>query len=338
MNSFEYFKVFSISEALQLLSKYRRDAKLLAGGTDILLQIRQHIINPLYLIDLKGISNLNSINYKDGNLDIGASTSLKDTEKSEMIRSRFPALTEAAHQIATIQIRNRATLGGNLCQSIKCPYYNQSHKNLFMRQAITPCFKKSGKICHVTTWGSDVSNTIVGTSYCKAPLASDMAIVLAALGGRVELVAESGSREVNIDNFYKKDGKLNVAPGEILTRIRIPTGNTSGTAFLTYKVNPNGYTLLSVAISLLLEDDKRTCRGVKVYLGGVAQQPYCAKNVEGYLKDKKLTENIIKEAAQMLLENIDVSNDATIFKVTKARDLFKKAIVKSLEKCGGRLL
>ncbi len=337
MNSFEYIKASSISEALELLSKHAPDAKLLAGGSDLLIQIRQHAIDPPYLIDLKGISNLKSIECKDGTLDIGAFVTLRDIEKSETIGSNFPALTEGVHQIAGIQIRNRATLGGNLCQNIKCPYYNQSHINLFMRQAITPCFKKGGKICHVTTWGNDVSNIIVGTSYCKAPSASDMATVLAALGGRVELVAKSGSREVNVDNLHKKNGELNIAPNEILTHVKIPSSNGSGTAFLAYKANPGGYTLVSVAISLLLEDDRKTCQDIKVYLGGVAPQPYQAKNVEEYARGKRLSEEVIEKASQLLFENIGASSDTTMFKVTKARALCREAFVKSLKRGQERL-
>lgn len=339
MNNFEYFKAPSIGRALQLLSKYGRDAKLLAGGSDLLIQIKQRTISPLYLIDLKGISKLKFIEHKNSTFKVGTLTTLRDIAKSEIITAKLPALAEAAHQIATIQIRNRATLGGNLCQSIKCPYYNQSHINLFMVQAITPCFRKGGKICHVESWGSDISNTIAGTSYCKAPLASDMAIVLAALGARLELATNGGSREISVDALYKKDGKLNIAVGEILTHIRIPISNRAGTAFLTYKTNPNGYTLLSVASSLLLEDDKEgTCQDIKIYLGGIAQQPYRAKNVEKYLKDKKLTDKIIEEAAQILLENIDLSNEATMFKVTKARDLCRKALAKSFKRGWKELL
>ncbi len=328
----EYYKAPSISKALQLLSKFGRDAKLLAGGSDLLIQINQRMISPSYLIDLKGISKLQSIEYKKGAINIGTLTTLRDIEKSEIIVNKLPALAQAAHQIATVQIRNRATLGGNLCQSIKCPYYNQSHRNLFMRQAITPCYRRGGKICHVETWGSDISNTIVGTSYCKAPLASDMAIVLAALEARIELVTKGESRKIGLDALYKKDGKLNIAIDEILTRITIPVNNRGSTAFFTYKANPNGYTMLSVAISLLLEDDNETCQDVKVYLGGVAQQPYHAKNVEGYLKNKRLTYKTIEESVQKLFEEADLSNNAMKLKVAKARDLCRKAIVKSLER------
>jgi xanthine dehydrogenase YagS FAD-binding subunit len=332
MSDFEYIKVFSLAEALEFYSKYAPNARLLAGGVDLLLQIRQHVINPLYLIDLKGIPNLNSITYKDGSLNIGASTTLRDIEKSQMILSKFPALAEAAHQIAAIQIRNIATLGGNLCQSIKCPYYNQSHVNLFMRQSIQPCFKMGGNICHVRTWGRDTCHAILDTTYCLAPLASDMAIVLAALGGRLELAAKSGAREVNVDDFYRKDGEPKIAPKDILTRIKIPTNNTGAMAFLSYKASLGSYSLVSVAVSLILEDDKETCQDIKVRLGGVAPQPYKAKDVEEYVRSKRLGKAVIEKASQLLFGNIDLSDQTTMFKVTKARALCREALRKSLER------
>jgi len=330
MSSFEYIKVYSLAEALEFSSKYAPNARLLAGGVDLLLQIRQRIVNPLHLIDLKGIPNLNSVTYKDGSLNIGASTTLRDIEKSEIILSRLPALAEAAHQVAAMQIRNIATLGGNLCQSIKCPYYNQSHVNLFMRQSIEPCFKMGGNICHVITWGRDTCHAILDTTYCLAPLASDIAIVLAALGGRLELATKGGAREVNVDDFYRKDGEPEIAPKDILTRIKIPTNNTGAMAFLSCKTSPGSYSLVSVAVSLVLEDDKETCQDIKVRLGGVAPQPYQAKNVEEYVRGKRLKKEVIEKASQLLFGNIVLSDQTTMFKVRKARALCREALIKSL--------
>jgi len=337
MSDFEYIKVSSLAKALEFSSKYAPDAKLLAGGVDLLLQIRQRAVNPLYLIDLKGIPDLNTITYKDSSLSIGASASLRDIEKSEVILSRLPALAEAAHQVAARQIRNIATLGGNLCQSIKCPYYNQSHINLFMRQSIEPCFKRGGKVCHVKTWGKDACHAILGTTYCLAPLASDMAIVLAALGGRLEVAGKGGSREVNVDDFYRKDGEPDIAPDAILTRIEVSANGTGATAFLSCKAGTGAYSLVSVAVLLVLEDDKETCRDIKVRLGGVAPQPYEAKDVEEYVRGKRLNVEVSEKAAQLLFGKISLSDEAMMFKVSKARALCREALIKSLERGRGRL-
>ncbi len=334
MRNFEYIKVSAIDEALDLLDKYRADAKLLAGGSDLLLQMRQQSIDLSYLIDLKGISNLSSIKQEGNILAIGTLVTLRDIEKSEIIQTKFSALTDGVRKISSVQLRNIATLGGNLCQTIKCPYYNQSHRNLFMRGAIKPCFRKGGNVCHAVTWGNDVNNTIVDSSYCKAPLASDMAIALAALGGSVELVAREGSREINVTDLYKEDSTLDLNPGEILIRIKIPMVSRA-TAFLVYKSSQYAYTLASAAVSLSLHKDK-TCQDIKVYLGGVASQPYEAKGVEGHIKGRELDEEVIEEATQLLFKDTKATNNAIMFKIAKSRDLCREAITKAWERVQGK--
>jgi len=331
MKSFEYIKASTIDETLNLLGKYGADAKLLAGGSDLIIQMRQHSIDPLYLVDLKGIPNLSSIKQEGDILDIGALVTLRDIETSKIIETNFPALTDGARKVASVQLRNLATLGGNLCQAIKCPYYNQSHINLFMRRAIKPCFRKGGKVCHAVTWGNDVNNTLLGSSYCKAPLASDMAIVLAALGGRVELVAEKGSREVDVEDLYKQDSTLNTIPGEMLTHVKIPV-NSKAQAFLVSKPNTSAYTLTSAAVSLSLDKDMETCQDIKVYLGGVAPQPYRAKEAEEHVRGKKLSEEVIREATQLLFKDTKAANNAMMFKIAKSRDICQESIIKAWER------
>lgn len=331
MKKFEYIKVCSIGEALDLLRKYGASGQLLAGGSDLLLQIKQHAVEPAYLIDIKGIPNLGSIKQEGDTLSIGTLVTLRDIEKSEIIKTKFPALTNGVCKIASVQLRNIATLGGNLCQAIKCPYYNQSHINMFMRRAIKPCFRKGGNVCHVVTWGEDVGNIVVGNSYCRVPLASDMAIVLATLGGAVELVGRKGSsREINVENLYKKDSKLNIARGEILTHVKIPMSSNAA-VFLMYKSNPSAYTSVSVAVSLALDKDKETCESARIYLGGVAPQPYKAKDVEQYIRGKKLNDQVNRKAVELLFEDTKAANNAIVFKIAKARDLCREALTKVWE-------
>jgi len=330
--TYEYIKAFSIGEALDALSKHGSDAMLFAGGTDLLVQIKQHVVRPLYLIDLEGISRLRGITEENAFLSIGALATLRETEKSATVRSVFPALAKSAHDVGAVQLRNTATIGGNLCQSIKCPYYNQSHINLFMRESIKPCIRRGGKICYTAKWGSEIGHAIIaGTNRCKASFGSNIAVALAALEGCVAIVGESGSREVNIENLYGENGELNIASDEIITHIKIPASNQSTNVFLQYKPNPASYTLLNIGASLALEDDRETCKSVRVWLGGVAPGPYEAREVEEYLKGKRLSSQIIEEASRLLFEGVGVAEPTMSFKVAKARALCREALIKVLE-------
>ncbi|MFC2024429.1 FAD binding domain-containing protein [Chloroflexota bacterium] len=334
MESFEYNKVSTIDEAFDLLGKYGTSAKLLAGDSDLILMMRQQAIAPSHLIDLKGIANLSSIKQVGDVLVIGTLVTLRDIEKSELIATKFPALTDGVRKVASVQLRNIATIGGNLCQAVKCPYYNQSHVNRFMKQSINPCFRRGGNECHVVNWGSDANNIIVGKSYCKAPLASDIAIVLAVLGGSVEMVSRNSSREINVADLYKYDSALKIKPGEILTQIKIPISNHVA-SFLVHKPSPVGYSSASVAVSLSI--NKETCKDIRVYLGGVAPQPYKAKKVEDHIRGQKLDEEIIEGSAQLLFKETRVTNNAMMFKIAKSRDLCREALISAWQKSqGGR--
>ena len=326
----EYVKVSSVSEALDALGQYGPSATLLAGGTDLLVQIRQDATRPLFLIDLEGISSLRGIAEKDGYLIIGALATLREVEKAKAVCSRVPALVESARGVGALQLRNRATIGGNLCQSPKCPYYNQSHINAFMRESIRPCIRRGGKTCHTAKWGSEMNHALMaGKNSCKAPVGSNIATALATLGGSVTLANQSGSREVKIENFYDENGQPTLGSNEIITQIKLP-GKTQGKSlFLQHKPNPASYMLLNVGVSLQLEDGRETCRNARVWFGGVAPGPYEAKEVEECLKGKRLSKQIIEQASQLLLEHISAREATMTFKMAKAKALCSEALLRT---------
>jgi xanthine dehydrogenase YagS FAD-binding subunit len=328
--AYVYKKALSIDDALDALDKYGSDAVLFAGGTDLLIQMRQNTIAPICLIDVKGIPHFSDLTEENDFLEIGAAVTLKDVETFCTVHSFFPALAESARQVGAVQLRNRATLGGNLCQSMRCLYYNQSHINLFMRKALKSCFKRGGKSCYAVKWGREVSHAIlINSNYCRASFGSNIAIALGALGGVVVLVKKNRSREVTIEDFYEKNGEPKIAANEIITHIKIPLRHQKRSTFLQYKANPASYTLLNIAVLLDLEDDGDTCKSIRTWLGGVAAQPYRAKNVEEYLNERRLSKEIIQKASQLLFQGIDVSEATMRFKVAKARVLCREALMKA---------
>jgi len=332
-SDYQYIKAYSINDAIDALHQYGPQAVLFAGGTDLLIQIRQQAVEPLCLIDVKGILELREITHDGNFVKIGAATTLREVQKSSVVDSVFPVLAETARHVGSIQLRNRATVGGNLCQSVKCPYYNQSHINSFMRQAIKPCFKRGGKLCHTARWGSEVSHSIItGSNYCRASFGSNIAVTLAALQGLVVLVNRDGSREVSIDRFYMENGEPDIACHEIITHIKIPLSNRNTGVFLQYKANPASYTLLNIAVSLTLEDDEKTCKTSRVWLGGVAAQPYECDTVQQYLRGRRLTEELIAKVSGSLFEHIVVSEPPLTFKVARVRVLCREALLKAIGK------
>jgi xanthine dehydrogenase YagS FAD-binding subunit len=324
---FEYLKTFSLTEARDALNRYGREAALYAGGTDLLVQIRQNAVSPRYLIDLEGISDLGIITEDMGFLSIGALVTLREIERHTTVRTTFSALSDGARQVGPVQLRNTATIGGNLCQSVKCPYYNQSHINPFMRESIRPCIKRGGKICHTAKWGSEVGHAIfAGPNRCKASFGSNMAIALAVLEGSVVVAGEKGSRELDVASLYEENGGIRIATNEIITRIKIPQTGQGRSVFLQYKVNPAGYPILNAGVSLAMEDDEETCSDVKVWFGGVAPHPYEAKTVEQHRRGKKLNFEVIENASQLLFDGVRVSGEDMVFKVAKARVLCREAL------------
>jgi len=331
--TYDYVRASSMTEALEALSQYGADAMFLAGGTDLLVQMRHDAVSPLCLIDLEGISSLGGIAEENGFLSIGALVTLREVEQSAAVFSRFPALAQSARDVGAVQLRNRATVGGNLCQSPKCPYYNQSHINAFMRESVEPCIKRGGKRCHTAKWGSEICHALTaGKNRCRASFGSNLGIAIAALGGSVVFVSQSGSRDVKIENLYDENGQVTCTPNEIVRCIKIPLNPVFFNMFVQFKPNPASYTLLNMSASLDLEAERETCQRARVWFGGVAPRPYQAREVEEHLKGKKLTGEVIERASQLLLEHVRVREATMAFKVAKARNLCREALTQAVER------
>ncbi|MFQ5762809.1 MAG: FAD binding domain-containing protein, partial [Candidatus Bathyarchaeia archaeon] len=150
MNHFDHHTAASLADALSLLTKFGDEAKVIAGGTDLLVNIRNAAIAPRHVIDLKSARDLSRAEYSDHEgLRLGALLTLSDLASSEIICEKFNMLTQAALSIRSQQIRNMGTLGGNLCQDRKCVFYNQSHISLFQRQSLAPFSARSGKVFYL---------------------------------------------------------------------------------------------------------------------------------------------------------------------------------------------
>ncbi len=211
--NFEYHRPRRLDDALDLLSTYGDDARLVAGGTDLIPNMKHRLLEPGHLIGISGVAELRGARLDDDGrwLDIGAGETLTAVGTHPDVLRLAPALADAAAHVAGPQIRNRGTLGGNLCLDTRCTYYNQSE---FWREALGYCLKKDGDTCHVTRVGRK----------CVAAHSADTPPVLMVLDAEVELRSVRGARTLPVRELFVADGIHNtVLEGdEIVTRIRIP--------------------------------------------------------------------------------------------------------------------
>ena len=275
---FEHRAPRSVAEAAQILAGEGPRAMLIAGGTDLLPNMKRRHQAPQVLVSLQNIEEL-----RKRNGAFGAGATLSEISRDEKTPA---ALRHAAIQVATPHIRNMGTLGGNLCLDTRCTYYNQSYE---WRKAIDFCLKKDGDICWVAT----------ASKRCVAVSSTDTAPALIALNAAVTLVSERGQREVKVEDLYRNDGieYLSRRPDEILTEVRVPAGWKS-----TYwKLRRRGsfdFPILGVAAALKFE--KEIITEARIALGAVASRPFLVEKAGEFLKGKKLTDEVIAEAAGMV--------------------------------------
>jgi 4-hydroxybenzoyl-CoA reductase subunit beta len=321
---FEYLEPSSLREAFALLSQYKEDAKVIAGGTDLLPRMKKKVQRPKAVISLKAIGDFNYIREEDG-LKIGALTPLQQIVDSSLIREKVSFLAEAAHTVGTVQLRHMGTIGGNICQESRCWYYEQAY--LFGQEVWDRCFKRGGELCHVVKKGKR----------CYAVYSSDITPVLMALGGKVRLEGLGGERLVPLDKFFTGSGDRvhELQPEEILTEVQIPYPDPL--SFGVYlKERDRGsidYPIVGVA-ALLTMDSKGGAKDFKIVLTSVGSSPVEAVKAEDMLKGKGLSEEHFEEVADIASqESHPVSNHnySAWYLRELVRVLVKRACTKAWE-------
>ena len=221
MRSFEHINAWTVNEACALLGKYNGKAVLNAGGTDLLSTLKgEYLVNyPEVVINIKTIPGLNDITEDEGALKIGALTKLSDVARSSLLRERYGALAEAARSVATPQVRNAATIGGNLCQEVRCWYYR------YPRHLGGPisCLRKGSGPCFAVS-GDNRYHAIMGGKKCFAVCPSDIATALAAMGARIKVAGPDGERGIGVTGFFNPLGNA-LKRDEMVTEIEVPRIN-----------------------------------------------------------------------------------------------------------------
>jgi len=283
---FDYRAPRSIAEAAKILAGEGPAAMLIAGGTDLLPNMKRRHQTPRVLVSLKSIEAMKAISNGSG-LNLGAGLTLTEVTRNESVKEKFTALYQAAAQVATAHLRNMGTIGGNLCLDTRCTYYNQNYE---WRKAIDFCLKKDGETCWVAT----------ASKRCVAVSSTDTAPALIALNASVMLAGTGGERSIPVEALYRNDGidYLSRKPDEILTKISIPAGWKS-----TYwKLRRRGsfdFPILGVAVALRFDSGK-SIQDARVALGAVASRPFLVEKASEYLKGKALTDETIAEASALI--------------------------------------
>lgn len=283
---FNYRSPRSVAEAARILAAEGSDAMLIAGGTDVLPNMKRRQQTPGTLVSLRQVDGLRQVVSGKG-LTLGAGLTISQVTKTPALRDNYRALWQAASQVASPQLRNMATLGGNLCLDTRCLYYNQNED---WRRAIDFCMKRDGTTCWVAT----------GSKRCLAVSSSDTAPALISLGAKVRLMSAAGEREVALSDLYRNDGIdfLTRKPEEILTAVAIP--DQAGWVSAYWKLRRRSsfdFPILGVAVAVRIAADA-TVEDARIVLGAVSSQPLLT-TAGSLLIGGKLTDEAIAAAGKV---------------------------------------
>lgn len=281
---FRYRAARTIDDAAAWLAEAPDQSMLVAGGTDVLPNMKRRQQTPATLIGVRSIPELARISNGDG-LTVGAGVTLTRLVAERSVHDEYPGLWQAASQVATPHLRNMGTIGGNVCLDTRCTYYDQNYE---WRKAIDFCMKKDGCTCWVAT----------SSPRCLAVSSTDTAPILQALGASVTLVSARGVRVLPLQELYANDGMHYLTKGrdEILTSITVP--RLHGWVSTYWKLRRRGsfdFPVASAAVCVRL--DGARVIDARIVLGAVASRPMQAPRAEAVLRNADLTDEAIATAA-----------------------------------------
>ncbi|MDA0769761.1 MAG: hypothetical protein BZY79_02615 [SAR202 cluster bacterium Casp-Chloro-G4] len=293
MKPLEVINPSTVQEASQLAQSNGTPTNLIAGGTDLLDEIKEGVVRPDKLVNLVSLTEMQGINVKPSGLDIGAGTTLAELASHSDIIRDYAALAQAAESVATPQIRNVGTLGGNLCQRPRCWYY---------RSISFLCRKKGGTTCFAAL-GENKYHAILGGSDCVIVHPSDLAVALISLDASITLSSAASTRTMPVEKFFAGPDVNIMAenvltPGEIVTSVSIPAlpANSKSIYLKAKERQGMDFATSSVAVALTLAGD--VVSSARVTIGGVAPIPWRATAAESVLVGKAVGNVDLKEVGE----------------------------------------
>ncbi|MBH15894.1 MAG: molybdopterin dehydrogenase [Gemmatimonadetes bacterium] len=321
ISEFELYQPADVDNVLDLLDRFGENSWILAGGYDSLDWFKNRGKNPKAIIDIAGVEELRGVREIDGFLEIGSLTTLTEIERNPLIKDRFGLLAQAAGKVASPQIRNAATLGGNLCQDTRCWYYRYGLN----------CYRAEGNTCYAS--GPDALNrehALFGANRCVAVTPSDTAPALVVLDAEMVVRNLQGEHTIAAEEFFMDPAvdltRMTVMEsGDLLTSIRIPK-DWAGKTFYFEKVtdrNSWDFALVSIAGAFIIQDG--LISDLRMACGGVQCIPRRLQGVEDFVRGKANSENITELAAEISVTEAEALNK-NHFKIPLMKNLVKRAL------------
>ena len=325
MIDFDYLQPKTLEEASSLLRKSEGKAIPYSGGTDALSLLKEDIISPEQVVNLKNIPNLTGISYEEGKgLKIGGLVTITDIAENPVIKEKYTVISEAADKIASPQLRNVGTIGGNLNQRPRCWYFRKDFD----------CIRKGGSICYAVD-GENKYHCITGGGPCYIVHPSDMAVALLSLDASVNIFSGKKTRTISISDFFilpeVNHLKENILePGEILTEIIVPElpGNTKSGYYKFMEREAWDFAVVSVAA--VLTKNGNSLRKGRIAFGGIAPIPWLDKNINNILNGLPLNDDSINKAVSQILVGADPL-EQNEYKIPLVRNITRNIIHKLTE-------
>ena len=302
MKPVSVYRPTSVEEAIQILSLHGTESGVYAGGTDLLIQLKNRIpAAPNYLVDIKKINGLRYIKEDgQGGVQIGALTKLSEVADSKLIQDKYPMLAEAVGKISSPELRNASTVGGDMLQQVWCQYLRGGYS----------CYRNGGYICYGAIGDNSYYHSAMGGRLCYAVYPGDIATALIPHDAKAKLATPFGTKELTVEQLVPGDmmvdGKLQshvVRFNEVLTEVTIPAPKAGFKASFE-KLRPRGvwdFSMASLALGLQLNG--KQVQDARVVFGGIAGKPWREKAVEDFLKGKTVSTDVINQAMAQALQN-----------------------------------
>lgn len=314
--NFGLVQVDSVADAVAAMGDH---ARWLAGGTDLIPEAKTELVTPTHLVNLKGIPALRGMQVTDTGVNIGALVTLAEIAEHETIRRDYQVLAQACELSASPQIRNVATIGGNICQDSRCPYYRSGFF----------CYLRGGDTCFMRE-GENREAAVVGYYDCVHVHPSDPASALFALDAVVVVQGRAGSRMIPIGEFFRAprgaDRHMNILENdELVTTIHVPRVPEGTRSIYKKGMDRAAWTFALASAAVRLTYNGTHVADARIVLGGVSPVPFREYRAEKMLRGQELNESVIMDAARSIL--IDAQPLAhNKFKVRAARGLVKRAL------------
>ncbi len=327
----DYFRPKSLQEALAVVAQDEERVVLMGGGTASIVSLKQRLLRRDIIVDIGQLEELCFIEENDGYLKVGSATTLQMLLQSEILRQKAPLLINAASRVASAQVRNVATIGGNLCLDTRCCFYNRSEG---WRAHLRSCFKLQGEVC----------NAAKGAKKCQAIFSSDLPPSLVALGAEVVIASNGNKRTIPLQDLYSGKGEspLVLNPKDIVSQIRVPLmdARTCSSYLKLANLKAIEFPSMSVATFLRFRQNTELLADVRIVLGAISSAPKRITKAERLLADEGLSHKTLREAADIAHEETKPIGNTVMpaaYRRRMVRVFVTRAILEACDEAGVKI-